>query len=190
MCSCTLHFSNDGGGREKHSFLKFWQGMKRVARKRVKALWKLWTSCSLYVLNHADPPRSSVSATYYVTYVIMCDLPFVENQHSCCSMVSCFRTMQCLITILMFRICCRTGTGSSFHILHMFQTLHLAISFCFLRIRSDWGDTDLNMQTSSTLLSLFLYVIWEGIITGLLLITCHIDWEKCKELRGYYGEYS
>jgi hypothetical protein len=117
-----------------HSFLTFWQG-KKVAWKRVKALSKLWTLRFSFVLDHAVPPRGSVIGTYYATLVLVCDLSFVENLHSYCSMVPCLSTMQCLITILMFRICCRTGTRRSFHI----QTLHLVISFCFLMSRSHCG---------------------------------------------------
>jgi hypothetical protein len=62
---CTSHFQWWRKG--VHSFLTFWQG-KKVAQKRVKALWKLWT-CFSFVLDHALPLQSSVSGTYYATLV-------------------------------------------------------------------------------------------------------------------------
>lgn len=44
--------------------------------------------------------------------VIMCDMPFAENDHSCYNVA---------ITTAMSKLCCRTGNGKCLHILHTHQ---------------------------------------------------------------------
>jgi len=44
------------------------------------------------------------------------------------------------ITVMTSRLCSRTGTGKSLHILHTVQPLLLMISFYFVTSRNNWGN--------------------------------------------------
>jgi len=111
MYSHALHISNGGGGKECTAFSHFDRG--RRLHENESRHSENYEHC-VFRLCWTVPFHFKVQSVAHIM-LHLCDLSFIENIHSCCSMVSCLSTMQCLITILVFRICCRTGTRGIFH---------------------------------------------------------------------------
>jgi hypothetical protein len=82
--------------------------------------------------------------------------------------------MQTLITIVMCKIWCNTGTGSCWHILHTLQILP-PCDYCLFAHKNIFGVNYLNWKTMSTLLSMPLYTVWASMIIVLLWIIYSVD---------------
>jgi hypothetical protein len=107
--------------------------------------------CQVFLLGRTciGPYSSTSNFSHWVHLMLHCclitnDLHSVENKHRCCNVLSFgFRTMQYLNTIVLCRLCYRTGSEKSLSIIHTYKTLFLEIYFCFLGMRSRQRfDTD------------------------------------------------
>jgi hypothetical protein len=80
----------------------------------------------------------------------MCELSFVENDHSCCGVVLLCKG-QCLMSLPERVSGFATAAGNFFHFVHSHLTFHLAISFFPHFSGSYWWDVGLNWQIPSVL---------------------------------------
>jgi len=153
---------------EKHSLLALWQwwivaaltwSRTEVSNCRillcqhgescieiVEVLWK-WCMLCFSPLKNLCCTMQSHLTFQLVTHIvllccmIMCGLSFIQGSHLLQNGVIIFlHIMWHHITVMTSRLCSRTVTGKSMHILHTVQPLLLMISFCFLTWRNLWID--------------------------------------------------
>lgn len=120
VCCCPLYTSNDRwGGKDSfpshiltldESQMVTWSEVskrKSTLPKIIMHDFLLWHTCAGIV-----PPQTSGNSTYYNKPLRETVQPAHHHSQCCCNMVlSCFKTLQHLVTIITSRICCRTGTS-------------------------------------------------------------------------------
>jgi hypothetical protein len=80
---------------------------KSILPKIIMQDFLLWHICAGIV-----PPQTAGNSTYYNKHSHETVQPAHHHSQCCCNVVlSCFKTLQHLVTIITSRICCRTGTS-------------------------------------------------------------------------------
>jgi len=121
MLLSTSHFKLQIGGGGKDSFpshiltLDESQTLTQNEVSKCKSMlpkfimqdFLLWHTCAGII-----PPQTSGKSTYYNKPLGETVQPAHHHSQCCCNVaLSCFKTLQHLVTIIMSRICCRTGTS-------------------------------------------------------------------------------